>query len=292
VLLRLENQALKSQIPEVGVKIVILAENTAYKAPYAEWGFSALIKDGKKKYLFDVGLSGNCVLQNAKYLQQSLNGLDGIIISHGHDDHGGGLEKVLSEIGGSEVFANKGVFQNKFSKMLGKHEFSGLTFSQSDLENKFASKFFAIEGILQLSKNVFVLSNVPMVNPKEKISSRFYVEKDGKKVKDEFQDESNLILKTQAGIVIVTGCSHRGLINIIQSVKEHFSEKIHAVVGGAHLFDASQKQYEFVIESLKDENIDRLILGHCTGFDRLIEMKSVFKEKLEYALCGSEFVFT
>ena len=97
-------------------KFQILAENYAYKTQHAEWGFSVFIDFNGTQLLFDTGQSGDCVLKNAKFLNVPLENIEAIILSHGHYDHTGGLNKILKAIGNKKIFAHKEVFTKRFSQ--------------------------------------------------------------------------------------------------------------------------------------------------------------------------------
>jgi 7,8-dihydropterin-6-yl-methyl-4-(beta-D-ribofuranosyl)aminobenzene 5'-phosphate synthase len=118
------------------------------------------------------------------------------------------------------------------------------------------------------------------------------VEKDGRKVPDTLADDLALILKTGKGPVVVLGCSHRGVINTLNHVQNIIGEKsIYAVMGGMHLVKANGKKLETIVQNLQRFNLEKIVVGHCTGNDAIQVLYTRFKDKLILNTVGNVITF-
>ncbi len=99
-----------------------------------------------------------------------------------------------------------------------------------------------------------------------------------------------LVIKTQEGLVILSGCGHKGIVNTVSSVAKYFNENIYAVIGGTHLITANEDRIESTITELEMFDPKYLIFGHCTGFDALCKFKNKFKNKFQILESGKEII--
>lgn len=272
-------------------RVVVLADNYAGKSPYSEWGFSVLINSGKKSYLFDVGNSGKCVLDSAKHQGLSLFNLDGILFSHGHYDHTNGLEEVIRELGPQKIFAHPEIFRNRYSIHDGRADFSGIKLRKNYIESGLHSEIHFESGIMDLGDNIYLTGTVPFTNEFEKISDHFKYEVDGELKKDDFPDDNSVIIDTSEGLVVIFGCAHRGIVNILNYVKKTFNKKIHAIIGGTHLYEAKEDHFNFVIDFLKNEDLKIIAPCHCTGMKRIVDLYNAFPERVVLTGSGEQFIF-
>lgn len=275
------------------MRITILAENYAYKTAHSEWGFSSLIEIDQKKFLFDVGLSGTCLLDNAKELELSISQIDGVILSHGHYDHTDGLEPVLNRLKIKHLYGHPAIFSNRYSLKNGELAYKGMRLSRNDLEQEFGVTLHLEKGMTKISDHLFLTGEVPFTNSFEKISSHFKLcDSHGEILGDDtFPDDNSLVLDTPKGLVIVFGCAHRGIVNIMEHVKKSLNKKIHGIIGGTHLYIASPEHFSFVVDYIEKEGIELIAPGHCTGMQRIFDLKNIFKEKVRPAFCGERFTF-
>ena len=270
-------------------KIKILAENYAYKTQFAEWGFSVFIDFNGTQLLFDTGQSGDCVLKNAKTLNTSLENIDAIILSHGHYDHTGGLNKILKAIGNKKIFAHKEIFTKRSTLENGKKTNSNpfLKYKNFFLSNNYP--FVFCDEIVQIKKDLYLIGNVPITNSIEKISDHFIISIDNIKAPDTFNDELHLVLDLPQGLLIITGCAHRGLINIATHIKNTLNKNIFGIMGGTHLYEANHDQLNCVVNFIKKENIQFFSPSHCTGMENIFTLKNIFPDIVFPSFCGSTF---
>ncbi len=176
--------------------------------------------------LFDTGQK-DLFLRNASKLNIQPLKSNICVISHNHYDHSGGLNYLIEKDYSNPIYIHKRFFDRKFS--LKNNALALATGISKENSNNFV---YVDSDIFEVRDGLYILSNVEFTNDFEKIPSNFVIKNDDKIVQDTFKDEISLVLKTSKGLVIVSGCSHRGIINILTSVKKRFNEEIYAFIGG------------------------------------------------------------
>ena len=268
------------------LKIVILAENRVQKRGLiAEHGLSLYIEYGAKKYLFDTG-QGLVLSHNAKKLDIDLEQISAVILSHGHDDHTGGLSKILELNPEVEVIAHKNAFISKFKKSDNKLEFRGNKTKLKNIKN-----FKNVQNQKVVEDGMWVTGEI-QTKEKEYINNKYIqTGEEGKKV-DDFSDDISLYFETEKGLVILLGCSHKGVINIVEHIRQKSTrKKIRAILGGMHLENKSNEEVEEIINYFAKLNLDLLVPIHCTGRRAAMMMKDKFTNKVKIASVGDSFTF-
>ncbi|MGM0410622.1 MAG: MBL fold metallo-hydrolase, partial [Bacillota bacterium] len=123
------------------------------------------------------------------------------------------------------------------------------------------------------------------------INEKYIIEENGQEKIDDFADDMSLYFETDKGIVILLGCSHKGVINIIKEIKESTKQKIRAILGGMHLKHSSDCEIDEIVNYLKKLNFDLLVPIHCTGNKAAMKMKKAFGDKVNLASTGDIFKF-
>ena len=250
------------------MRLVTLSENTAGKPGLAaEWGLSILVETGEARILFDTGGS-DAAVRNADALGIRLAGLDAVVISHGHADHTGGLSSVLARTGAIDVIAHPAVWELKYTKRPyeDSYAFIGIPYRKEFLESR-GARFIMHEAPQRLRPNIWTSGEIPQRTDFEAIEPYFYVKSSNDFSPDPIADDQALFVKTAAGLVIVLGCSHRGLINTIRHAQDVTGEKrVHTIVGGTHLFPKSDAQRAKTLDALNKIGVGKLGVSHCTGF--------------------------
>jgi 7,8-dihydropterin-6-yl-methyl-4-(beta-D-ribofuranosyl)aminobenzene 5'-phosphate synthase len=273
----------------MGLRITTLSENTAAIGDFmAEWGLSVLIETGETNVLLDTG-KGYSSVYNADTLGVDLRTIHKIVLSHGHFDHTGGLRDILRRIGKSvEVIAHPDVWQPKYSSRGSERtRYIGIPFQQSELESLGA--VFVLENKpVKITDSIMTTGEVPMVTSFEEIDSLLFVKDDSALKPDKVMDDQALIIKAEAGLVIVLGCAHRGMINTLYHARQLTGEeKIYAVMGGSHLIDASEERLWQTITALRELGVKKLGLCHCTDLKAISLLAQEFGDAVFFNKAGT-----
>lgn len=240
---------------------IISNEKKEFNLFKEEHGLSLVIEYNNQKYIFDTGQS-NAFIKNAKACNIDLDNIENVIISHGHYDHIGGLEFLKNKT----VYMNKHAFNAKCKKANEQYINIGTKFSQTQYENKNKHNFKFINQTTKINENIYLFSTFKYKNTDD----YFFVKKEIHYVSDDFKDEIVLVINGAEGLDIITGCSHCGIINIINSIKKEFpNTAINSVTGGFHLSKESDSQIKKTALALKKLKIKKIKPLHCSG-DKII----------------------
>jgi 7,8-dihydropterin-6-yl-methyl-4-(beta-D-ribofuranosyl)aminobenzene 5'-phosphate synthase len=273
------------------MKVTILCENTVgRRVGLGEHGFSALIETDHGNYLFDTG-RGASVVKNSLELSKDLRTVKKIFLSHGHYDHTGGLPEVLTLRGKVDVHCHPHVFLDRVHLVEenGKEtkRFVGIPFKRSYLES-LGANFILNKDFSEIEKGVYLTGEVPRKTSFEKLDPKLFTEIDGKTDPDVFLDDQSLVLNTEQGLLVILGCAHSGLINILNHVIQKTGEdRFYAIVGGTHLDFLAPEQLEESIKALKQIHIERIGASHCTGMTGAFRLRQEFGDRFFYGHVGS-----
>ena len=249
------------------IRIATLAENSAVKqGTLAEHGLSMLLQVDDLWVLLDTGQT-NTVVHNARALRIDLSNVSHIVLSHGHQDHTGGLRDVLVQIGGDVVVhAHPEVWRPRYAVRKGeKPRYSGLPFVREQLESLGAT-FDLSDVPTEIGGKVMTTGPGPRNTPFEKLDADLKVKTPRGWEQDQIPDDQSLLVKTSKGLVVLLGCAHSGIVNTLHRAREVSGEKrIFAVLGGTHLGFSSREQIEQTVVALKGLDIQKLGVSHCTG---------------------------
>lgn len=267
------------------MRITVLNENMVYrKKLIAEHGLSLLVETGDKRILMDTGQS-DVFIKNAEILGIDLNDLDAIIISHGHYDHGGGLD-YLNEIDNiPSIYISEKALIPKFSinKKNNKYYFNGI-----EVNDNIKKHFHYIYNKEEIFKGIYLVNNIPYKNDFENKPSGFYLKQNNKMSMDLMYDEQILVIETSKGLSLFMGCSHMGVMNAISYIKDMFKgKKIYSLFAGMHLINADKSRIDKTINMLKKENIDYIMPCHCTGYKVSAKISEDFEDNYVEVQCGS-----
>lgn len=248
------------------LKITTLVENNIgeHLALKNEHGIAFYIEKGNHKLLFDTGQSG-IFLKNAEQLRLELTDLEYVVLSHGHYDHSGGFKDVANAAHDFELVVGEGFFNEKYAYRNNSYEFLGNNFDESFLVDHKIRYRVISESLTKLAPDIYVVTNFNRTHKDEIINPRFKLLKDGKFISDPFNDEILVAIDTQHGLVVLLGCSHPGMKNMMDSVKNLLGKPIYAVLGGTHLVEAQQGSLNESLSYLNNSDIQIIGVSHCTG---------------------------
>ena len=249
-----------------------------------DWGYSALIEYGGKRILFDTGNNGDILTQNAKAKDVDLTRLDFVVISHRHGDHIGGLTTLLALNPNVKIYAPKegfGVFGSDLPS----------TFYRKDDSAPAEQRYYDGKppeimrfgtawpgGNIQLiDKNTEIAPGIHLVTLVSDRPGTLELR------------ELSLAISTTDGMVVVVGCSHPGVDQIVD-VATRIHPRIHMLVGGFHLVVADDPEIARIITLLHDTyKVEYVAPGHCTGEVTFAALKKGFGDHALYAGLGTVF---
>ena len=274
----------------VNIRVTTLCENTAVKSGFmAEWGLSILVEIDKYKVLFDTGAS-SVVPHNAQKLGIDLSSIDKIILSHGHIDHTGGLANILQFTGKKDVVLHPAAWESKYTKRPDEDEAAiiGINFTKEALKFKGAEFIYSREPV-EIAKGVVTTGEVEMITDYEIIEPNLLVKRENSLQPDTLADDLSLIIDSPKGLIVISGCAHRGIINHLLHAQKLFKGKnIYAVVGGTHLSRASEMRIDKTISALKNLDIKKIGVSHCTGFNATCALAQAFGDRFFVNSSGTQ----
>ncbi len=272
-------------------KIAILVEDTCTGRGFlGEHGFSVWLETGEGSVLFDTG-AGNALTHNASKMGIGLGSAKNVVLSHGHDDHTGGLEAYLKLTGGADVIACPGAFDRKY-RIAGEKppQYIGAPLGEEDYRD-LGARFTYIKEPTRLFQGVWLTGPVPRTTGFEGQEPTLFVKSaDDQFVPDPVPDDQSMIVVTPSGLVVILGCAHAGIINTLKYASEFTGiDQVHTVIGGPHLLRAGDATVDKVAEALKGFGVQRLGLCHCLGARQSHLMFQRFGSALVQCETGTRF---
>ena len=219
------------------VTFTILYDNYKFSDPFiGDWGFSCLIEGKEKTILFDTGTKPDIFRKNLENLNVDISKIDLIVISHNHGDHTGGLPVILEKRKDLPLYI------------------------PATVEDQFLDLYKEFEG-----------HTIPVDEPIELCEGVMLTGEMGDMIK-----EQSLLVETEKGLVIVTGCSHQGVDNIVKKATQLSDQKIYLIFGGFHLLRHSENQIKDIIDIFLSEGVQKCGATHCTGDEAIIMLKETY----------------
>jgi 7,8-dihydropterin-6-yl-methyl-4-(beta-D-ribofuranosyl)aminobenzene 5'-phosphate synthase len=263
------------------LKVTILSTMLADDG-VGEWGFAALVEADGHRVLVDTGARPQTVLGNARELGVDLAGVKEVVLTHNHADHTGGLVELRKELmktnpeAMSEAHVATGIFYSRTSGTGGNvgSEENTMIATKKDYE-AIGGKFIEHAESAEIFPGAWLTGPVTRVFPERNWSVKGKVLTPAGLVEDTIPEDQSLVLNTPQGLVVITGCGHAGIVNILTFArKEYPKPPVYAVIGGLHLFSASDAQVDWTADKLKEFGMSYLIGAHCTGIESTYRIRA------------------
>jgi 7,8-dihydropterin-6-yl-methyl-4-(beta-D-ribofuranosyl)aminobenzene 5'-phosphate synthase len=271
------------------VRVVVLSTMLAEIKGVGEWGFGALVEVDGRRILFDTGKFPDTVLRNSRELGVDLSTIEEVILSHNHIDHTGGLVTLRRELSKSNPKAlsrahvGRGIFWERPDV---KPEESALTVRKAYEE--LGGSFIEHAGPAEIHPGMWLTGPVPRVHPERNWSDVTKVQTPEGLVEDTIPEDQSLVIETESGLVVISGCGHAGVINTLEYARKTVKEApIHAALGGFHLFRASPEHLVWTGTKLREMGLEHLLGAHCTGIEAVFRLRESAGLDRDHCLVGA-----
>jgi len=261
-----------------------------------EWGFAALVEADGHKILFDTGARPRTVLENARELKIDLSDVDEVVLSHFHHDHTGGLLTLRQELmktnprALSRVHVGEGIFLAR--RYQGKDDANQMIATKADFEAT-GGRFIVHRKPEEIFPGVWLTGPVPRPNAEKNWQPGVEMNIGGKWVEDTLPEDHSLLLQTDKGLVLLSGCGHAGVVNTIEYARKILgAQNVHAAVGGFHLYELADEKLTWTAKKLTEYGVQQILGAHCTGIEslfRLRELMGLTKKTAAVATVGAQF---
>jgi 7,8-dihydropterin-6-yl-methyl-4-(beta-D-ribofuranosyl)aminobenzene 5'-phosphate synthase len=276
-----------------------------------EWGFAALVEADGRRLLFDAGYRPETVLENARELGIDLSTVTDVVLSHHHGDHTGGLvtlRRALAKTNPaalSRVHVAPGIFLSRRcpaaaaagatngscglmgAEAGGDQEANPTIAIKRELE-ALGATFIEHASAAELMPGVWVTGPVPRRYPERNWNPAIRIVTPGGLVPDSVPEDMSLVIRTDKGLVVVTGCGHAGVVNTVEYAREIAGPSpVYAVVGGLHLFAAKDDALAWTADKLRAAGLVDLLGAHCTGIETVFRIRQLAGLSRKTAVVGA-----
>jgi 7,8-dihydropterin-6-yl-methyl-4-(beta-D-ribofuranosyl)aminobenzene 5'-phosphate synthase len=232
-------------------KIDIVFNNVAYnELCTTEWGFACYIQTPENNILFDTGSDGEILVENMHVLDINPDDIDLIVISHMHYDHIGGLERILGINQRARLFLPES--------------------APDTLVDKLRTRRI----------------DVTLVKERMRIADGIYSTGE---IGSEGLKEQSLILDSDRGLTVITGCAHPGIVQIIEKTERLHDKSVFLVLGGFHMMRMTPEEIAGIVKRLQDLGVEHIGPSHCTGDEAIQAFKKAWADRFLDLGCGATF---
>ena len=269
--------------------IKTLVENTSCSQDYkSQHGLSLYIETNYHTILFDMG-ADNLFLENAVKMGADISKVDIAVISHGHYDHGGGLRTFLRENTNAKIYLHKKAFK-KHCSIHGQGEVADIGLENELKDNQqimFTEDYFRINESLELFSDVKRKELLSLSN------KDLFMKDEDQFSEDTFAHEQNLIISENGKTILITGCAHKGIVNIVKHFMDLKGSPADYVIGGFHLSNPGSKKSEnpeliSKIGKYLASTGSQYYTCHCTGIEGYMHLQQEMKDRVKYLSTGDK----
>ncbi len=270
---------------------------------HAEHGLSffveTLVDGASHSFFLDYGMDPSGAARNAELLALPVETVEALALSHGHFDHWGGLTGLLKAFRGRlrpdiPLFLGRDAFVRRFSHRPGEaapHDIGRL--DAGELEAAAKIRVREIGDTVEVVPGGYLLTGITMTTDYERIPPSLLLEREGRLEQDTFDGElAFATLVRGKGLVVLSGCAHRGIVNTVRYCQEKTGiAKLHAVVGGFHLINAAPEIIERTVEDIGSLAPDYVVPVHCTGFEAIVRFSREMPGAFVLNTAGTRYTF-
>jgi 7,8-dihydropterin-6-yl-methyl-4-(beta-D-ribofuranosyl)aminobenzene 5'-phosphate synthase len=274
------------------VRLTALAENTVWGGDLlAEHGLSLLIEADGHEVLFDTG-QGKVLLGNARQLGVKLVQVEAVVLSHGHYDHTGGLARILTLAARPAIYLHPAALEKKYARLdTPPHRSIGIPAPGAQRIRMHAGRVVWTRQPAEVCPGIYVTGEVPRNTDFEDTGGPFFLDESCSRP-DPLIDDQALYIESVEGLILVLGCAHAGVVNTLEYVSRLTGRsRIHAVLGGMHLWRASKERVEKTVRALERFQVRVIGSGHCTGPAAVARLQSRFGSRVVECITGSRLRF-
>jgi len=260
------------------LKITVLSTMLADGDELGEWGFAALVEVDGRRILFDTGAKTDVVLKNLQTMKLDLADVTDVVLSHWHWDHNGGFMTLRRELAAknpralSRAHVARGFFDSRFGTPPNVEQ-NRMIRVRPEYESG-GGTFVIHARPAELQPGVWLTGPVPRRHPERNWSGSTRVRSADGVREDTIDDDMALVVDTAQGLVVVTGCGHAGVINILDHARSFVRPApVHALIGGIHLFRASDETLTWTAGKLREFELGHFIGAHCTGIETVYRFR-------------------
>ncbi len=271
------------------IEVVVLSTMLADRAGVGEWGFSVLVVADGHRILFDTGARPETVLQNARELKVDLSDVTEVVLSHHHGDHVGGLLSLRRELAKKnpdalqKTYVGAGIFLSRPGP--DEREGNEALLLKNEYE-KLGGSFAEIDRPTEIFPGAWLTGPVPRTYPERNWSFNRRIKKEGGElVEDNLPEDMSLVIDTDKGLVVISGCGHAGIVNTLEYARLKVRETgVHAALGGFHLFEADAATLDWTAAKLGKMEVQNFLGAHCTGIEAVFGLRQ--RLGLDRATCA------
>ena len=285
--------------PLTAATVTVLSSNLANGNTIGEWGFSAFVETPDTCVLFDAGRFEDTVLKNAAALDIDLSCVTDMVLSHFHFDHTAGILPLLEHLRArnpdalARVHVAEGFFLSR--RMAARPGEANQMIAVREALEARGVQILEYDVATEILPNIWVTGPVARAFPEKNYPTSIEVQMDGRWMVDHVPESQGLVLVTAKGPIVLLGCGHSGTVNLLTQVRATIQdEPIHALMGGMHLFAATDTTLGWTTDHLRDIGIEHLMAGHCTGIEPLMRLRQGLNLNRRTAVVGavgSRFVY-
>ncbi len=260
------------------VKVTILSTMLADGGELGEWGFAALVEVDGRRLLFDTGAKSDVVLKNVQSLKLDLADVTDVVLSHWHWDHNGGFMTLRRDAAArnpralARAHVGRGFFDSRFGTPV-RAEQNRMIAVRPEYEAG-GGTFVVHEGPVELQPGVWLTGPVPRRHPERNWSGSTRVRSAAGEKEDTIDDDMALVIDTAAGLVVITGCGHAGVVNILEHARDIVRPApVQALLGGIHLFNANDATLAWTAGRLREFGVAHFVGAHCTGLETVYRFR-------------------